>query len=172
MCMKNVNATVDIEAINSQNRIITIINDNVKTIPVDINSKTAKLFVSFNSAIINGEMGFFEKNERLDWQLRITDSSGSLKNSIVLQEFETILSVEDAHYYSNEFIDFINDNRAYKIDVELPDITEQEIYFLSILVKGKEARDKNYGWTVQSAIPFKFAFVDTDENIRKDKSAT
>lgn len=171
MCMKNVNATVDVEAINSHNRIITIYN-NEKTIPIDSNTNKTKMFISFNSCIINGAMGFFDENEKLDWQLRITDGTGNLNNSIILQEFETILSVDSPNYYSNEFIDFINDNRAYRIEVELPDINENELYFLSILVKGKEARNQNYGWTVQSAIPLKFELISIDESIRSDRSAT
>lgn len=171
MCMKNVNATVNIEAINSQNEIITKKNKNIKLIQIDETSKKAIVFVSFYSTIINGNDDFFEKNEKLSWQLRITDKIGSLKNRIVLQEFETELNKENENYYASDYTDFINDNRTCKIEVEFSGIDENEIYFLSILVKGKKARENNEGWTVQSAIPLKFAYIG-ENSIKLDKSAT
>ena len=171
MCMKNVNATVNVEAIGSHDEIITKETGNLKIIPINDTTKKTKIFISFNSTIINGEMCFFEKNEKLNWQLRITNSTGNLNNSIVLQEFETILNVNEKSYYKSDLIDFINDNRSCKMEVKFFDINEDEIYFLSILAKDKKARDNGEGWTVQSAIPLKFVYVG-ENSIKTDKSAT
>lgn len=151
MCMKNINAIADIDALDEGKNIITQYNSNpvCKIIPVKNNE--IKLMINFSASIINGKDNFFAKSEELSFQLRInsTDKEFNIRN------FKIDLSSED-NYYNYQFTDFIYDNRNFIVNLILDEEDLDSVWFLSVLVKTKQDLREDKLWTVQSATPFRF----------------
>lgn len=153
MCMKNINAIADIDALDEERNIITRYSDNpiYKIIPVKRNEKRIKLMVNFSASIINGKDSFFATNEELLFQLRIN----SKYEDFILKEFKIDL-LNKKNYHSYQFADFIYDNRNLIFNLLLDEKDLNSNCFLSVLVKTKQDLLEGKSWTVQSATPFGF----------------
>lgn len=157
MCMKNINAVVNYEAIDEKNNIITSHDDNnnyIKIIPVK--DDFAKIFVAFSASVINGSGGFFEKYQKLYFQLRITGGNDNL----ILNEFSIDLNKTGDNYCVCNYVDFLIENRNLTFELNLKNFDIEVPHVFSVLVKTNEDFNENKAWTVQSATPISFKKVD------------
>lgn len=157
MCMKNINAVVNYEAMDEKNNVITSHdNDNnyIKIVPIKDNS--ARLFVSFSASIINGKDGFFDKYRKLYFQLRLAGGNDNL----ILNEFSVELNKTCKNYFTSEYADFLieNSNLTYELNLKDFDIEIPHVFY--VLVKTDKDFNSNKKWTVQSATPISFKKVD------------
>lgn len=152
--MKNVNAIVNIEALDESNNIITYDEESgAKTIPI-IDGK-ARLVISFYYSIINGQDDFFAKHQALQFQIRILDKGknniGTLKDCFVdLNKFN------NKSYYNAGFVDFISDKSEEVVSLDLNNIEPNSTYILCVLVRDKKAVDEGEAWIIQSVSQLNF----------------
>lgn len=154
MCMKNVNAIADIDALDEFDKIISII-DNTNFNKIIKLNVTKKLLISFSCSIINGTDKCFTKYQKLYFQLRITNKQGKTVPKAILNEY--YLDLEDSNlHHETDLVDFI-----YKKDIFMSDLITENIepnneYYLNILVKTQQDLYNHENWTIQSVVPFRF----------------
>lgn len=156
MCMKNVNAVVDIDKINDNNEIVTELDkDGNKVIPINQND-TVKLYFQFLSTIINGKDDFFKKCGKLYFQLRFTDNT--VRELCNFDDFEIDLKTQVNNYYKTDYVDFMTYNNAFFYDMDCGKlgINETKKYYIAVLIKTQRDVDEGRGWTVQSITPTTF----------------
>ncbi len=156
MCMKNLNAIANIDALDKDNDIITEYENDVKLIPFNqsLDSSKARLLITFNSCVIDGSDQVFKKSEGIYIQLRIIDSESA--ESLTLNEFYIdLLNVDPIHAY--KYLDFIEYNKSFinECDLNFTDYNSTKI----LLVLIKEKNKLNNNWTIQSATRFKFVTI-------------
>lgn len=156
MCMKNINATVNLEALNEENTLLTFYgNDDQKAIPV--NDSKARVFLAFNYSIINGKDGFFNTHNSLFFQIRIFDKLKT--HSIILKEYDENLDTKNKKYRRTEFVDFISNIKTDIIDLDLHCFEINETcneYYLAVLVRDETGKRDNTPWIIQSVSAIKF----------------
>lgn len=154
MCMKNVNAIADIDALDEFDKIISIIDNTNFNKIIKLNA-TKKLLISFSCSIINGTDKCFTKYQKLYFQLRITNKQGKTVPKAILNEY--YLDLEDSNlHHETDLVDFI-----YKKDIFMSDLITENIepnneYYLNILVKTQQDLYDHENWTIQSVVPFRF----------------
>ena len=154
MCMKNVNAIANIDALDESRRVVSEINGETmeKKIPLE---SVKELLVSFSASIINGTEKFFTKYHKLYFQLRITDENGNSNSHLVLNEY--CLDMEDeSKYHKTALVDYIYFRDMFILNFDTNDIEKSKEYNLNVLIKTEQDIDENNGWTIQSVIPLNF----------------
>lgn len=154
MCMKNVNAIADIDALDEFGKIISIIDNTNFNKIIKLNA-TKKLLISFSCSIINGTDKCFTKYQKLYFQLRITNKQGKTVPKAILNEYYLDLKDSNLHY-ETDLVDFIYKKDIFMSDLMTENIEPNNEYYLNILVKTQQDLYNDENWTIQSVIPFRF----------------
>lgn len=154
MCMKNINAIANIDALDENGKVVTIIDEI--TMEKKISSFCVKkILVSFNASIINGTEKFFSTYHKLYFQLRITDKNGNSNPSFVLKEYRFDMEDNNLHH-NTDLVDFIYKSDMFISNFDINEIDRNKKYYLNVLVKTEDDIRSNKGWTIQSVTPLIF----------------
>jgi|GEM_PF-6122579 len=154
MCMKNINAIAEIDALDKNGRLITILNEKnmEKTLPLDT---TNKFLISFSYSIIDGTVKFFSTNKKLYFQLRITNKEGKSIPEFALNEYT--IDLENCNSkYTTDLVDFIYEKDMCIKDFNIENINSNDEYYLNVLVKTEQDLRNDDNWTIQSVTPLHF----------------
>lgn len=156
MCMKNINTTINYEALDStSDNFITKTNyeNYIKIVP--LKDDKAKLFCMFSASIINGEDAFFSKAKTIYFQIVLTNKSGVEGENIRLKEFNIPLS-KAKNYYSCKYLDFTVCNDNFIVDLDLTGYNIDDYSVILILARTENENEVDGDWIPQSATPIKF----------------
>ena len=119
------------------------------TIPL---RKTKYLYVDFQYSFLNGIQKFFDQYKKVYIQLRISDETGGMKSSLILNEYNINLQNKNL-YKENELIEFIFNNEKFIIPFESHKIDISKKYFVYICIKTAEECYRGDSWNIQSIAP-------------------
>lgn len=157
MCMENVNAIANIEALDEKKSIISRTENNsfIKILP--ITKEKITFFLSLTMSIIEGQKKFITNNESLYVQIRITDGEEDIANHITLTSFEVPLKKDDESYFSSSLVDFTVKNISTIKSANADRFNVNILYYLTVLIKTEDDVKNDRGWTIQSVTPIKFS---------------
>lgn len=158
MCMKNINATLTFEAVDSNGNITTRNSegDEVKIVPVE--NKKAKILIMFSTTIVNGSDAFFDSDRKGYFKLLLLDENSDESNGIAIDNFSIDLS-KDNRYYSCKYLDFTFAQRNFVTEIDLNNYNISADSVILILARTEQQRVEGKNWIPQSATPIKFVEV-------------